>query len=92
MLRLLRLLLLCCLVVLSVVALEELEYDAQVAPPIAAARPVQQLWRSWVAQLHQILHRWQPTPQPQLQLRTTTPEPELKPYGALNPMFQLQDF
>lgn len=64
---------------------------------LAAPRPAQQLWRSWVGQLRQVFQRWHPalpssttTPHPRLQLRSTTPQAEeLKPYGALNPMFQL---
>lgn len=63
----------------------------------AAPRPTQQLWRSWVGQLRQVFERWHPTlpsstttPHPRLQLRSTTVQAEeLKPYGALNPMFQL---
>lgn len=44
-----------------------------------------------MGQLRQVLRwRWPPTttPHPGLQLRSTTPQPE-QPYGALNPMFQL---
>lgn len=118
-LKMLRLLIELCLLCCLVLAMDELEWDAQVAPAtvgqyrqkipmattsvfsllllIAAPRPTQQLWRSWVGQLRQVFQRWHPalpssttTPHPRQQLRSTTVQAEeLKPYGALHPMFQL---
>ncbi|KAL7735564.1 hypothetical protein ACLKA6_009529 [Drosophila palustris] len=48
--------------------LDELEMDAQVAPPPpVAANPKLNLWRSFMGQVRQALHRFQPT-----RSRTTT--------------------
>ncbi|KAM8711420.1 hypothetical protein ACLKA7_000542 [Drosophila subpalustris] len=87
--------------------LDELEMDAQVAPPPpVAAYPKLNLWRSFMGQVRQALHRFQPTrrrttttsttstttKRPSVQLRGTTKEPELQFYGALNPIFQMRHF
>ncbi|KAH8371773.1 hypothetical protein KR093_008817 [Drosophila rubida] len=96
-------------------ALDELEIDAQVAPPpvgkfsynalhnklltlprhSAAARP--SLWHTFMGRVRHALKRWEPvartttTTHPRIQLRSTT-ESELQYYGALNPIYQMNNF
>ncbi|EDW02358.1 uncharacterized protein LOC6559888 [Drosophila grimshawi] len=96
-----RLLLWCSVVCLVCGALDELEYDADVAPPVVAPRPTLNLWHSFVVQMRQALKRFQPTTkQPHVRLRSTTPEtdfdynstPDQQFYGALNPIYQTLNF
>ncbi|KAH8297147.1 hypothetical protein KR044_005547 [Drosophila immigrans] len=79
-------------------ALDELEIDEQVAPPPEAPRP--SMWRHFMGQVRQALKRWRPaaghiarttTSHPRVQLRSTT-ESELQFYGALNPIYQMNNF
>ncbi|XP_062133106.1 uncharacterized protein LOC133843525 [Drosophila sulfurigaster albostrigata] len=76
-------------------ALDELEIDPQVAPPTVGPRHT--LWHNLMGQVRQALKRWQPTVrtsttvQPRIHLRSTT-EPELEYYGALNPIYQMNNF
>ncbi|XP_051860309.1 uncharacterized protein LOC127565524 [Drosophila albomicans] len=77
-------------------ALDELEIDPQVAPPPVAG-PRHTLWRNLMGQVRQALKRWQPTVRtsttvhPRIHLRSTT-EPQLEYYGALNPIYQMNNF
>ncbi|KAH8348045.1 hypothetical protein KR084_003459 [Drosophila pseudotakahashii] len=93
----LRLLLLWITVVL-VAALDEREFDPQVAPSQSLVPKPFQLWRNFASQVHQVLSRFQPrtTTPPTVKTRmgttTTTPEPELQFYGALNPIYQTGNF
>ncbi|KAH8396688.1 hypothetical protein KR215_002484 [Drosophila sulfurigaster] len=58
------------------------------------AGPRHTLWRNLMGQVRQALKRWQPTSttvHPRIHLRSTT-EPELEYYGALNPIYQMNNF
>ncbi|XP_016991820.1 uncharacterized protein LOC108053628 [Drosophila rhopaloa] len=98
-----RLLLLWITVVL-VAALDEREFDPQVAPsPSLVPKPFQ-LWRSFASQVRLAFSPFQPkapTPPPppppptvktRMGITTSTPEPELQFYGALNPIYQTGNF
>ncbi|XP_023179456.2 uncharacterized protein LOC111605250 [Drosophila hydei] len=89
------------LLLVGVCSLDELEYDAQVAPPHAEVyQPPLSLWRGFVAQVQEVFRSWRTTKSPRVQLRSTTPEtdvdydaqPELQYYGALNPIYLTQNF
>ncbi|EDW08300.1 uncharacterized protein LOC6578454 [Drosophila mojavensis] len=101
MLRLIGLMLWLWLLLVGVCCLDELEYDAQVAPPTTEApQSPLNLWRGFVGQLHQVIRSWRTTKAPRVQLRSTTPDadvdydaqPELQYYGALNPIYLTQNF
>ncbi|XP_070066857.1 uncharacterized protein [Drosophila virilis] len=94
MLRVICLLLLLCGLVS---ALDELEYDALVAPPAPAHKPSLSLWRGLVGQVREVIGHWRSTTKrPRPHLRSTTPaiesDAELQFYGALNPIYQTQNF
>ncbi|XP_037716324.1 uncharacterized protein LOC119551195 [Drosophila subpulchrella] len=93
----LRLLLLWITVVL-VAALDEREFDPQVAPPQSSVPKPFQLWRSFANQVRLVFSRFQsttptpPTVKTRMRITTTAPEPELQFYGALNPIYQTGNF
>ncbi|XP_033155633.1 uncharacterized protein LOC117137970 [Drosophila mauritiana] len=82
-----------------VAALDEREFDPQVAPHQSSVPKPFQLWRSFASHVRLVFSRLQPkspTP-PTVKTRTgttttTTPEPELQFYGALNPIYQTGNF
>ncbi|XP_016946615.1 uncharacterized protein LOC108022268 [Drosophila biarmipes] len=84
--------------VVVVTALDEREFDPQVAPPQRLVAKPFQLWRSLASQVRLVLSRLQPSaPTPptvktRMGTTTTTPEPELQFYGALNPIYQAGNF
>ncbi|KAI8040081.1 uncharacterized protein LOC128253848 [Drosophila gunungcola] len=94
-----RLLLLWITVVL-VVALDEREFDPQVAPPTSLVPKHFQLWRSFTSQVRMIFSRFQhkapsappPTVKTRMGITTSSPKPELQFYGALNPIYQTGNF
>ncbi|XP_016928484.3 uncharacterized protein [Drosophila suzukii] len=92
-----RLLLLWITVVL-VAALDEREFDPQVAPPQSSVSKPFQLWRNFANQVRLVFSRFQsttptpPTVKTRMRIITTTPEPELQLYGALNPIYQTGNF
>ncbi|EDW90035.1 uncharacterized protein LOC122319556 [Drosophila yakuba] len=77
-----------------VAALNEREFDPQVAPPQSSVPKPYQLWQSFASQVRLVFSRFQPkTPTPptvktRTGITTTTSEPELQFYGALNPIYQ----
>nr|XP_016928484.1 uncharacterized protein LOC108009023 [Drosophila suzukii] len=92
-----RLLLLWITVVL-VAALDEREFDPQVAPPQSSVSKPFQLWRNFASQVRLVFSRFQsttptpPTVKTRMRIITTTSEPELQFYGALNPIYQTGNF
>ncbi|KAH8321585.1 hypothetical protein KR074_009715 [Drosophila pseudoananassae] len=92
-----RLLVLWVIVVL-VVALDEREFDPQVAPPQNTVPKPFQLWRNFASQVRRVFSNLQakatpPSPTANIRMRsTTTSEPELQYYGALNPIYQTGNF
>ncbi|XP_017018755.1 uncharacterized protein [Drosophila kikkawai] len=95
-----RLLLLWGIVAL-VTALDEREFDPQVAPPLRMVPKPYQLWRSFASQVRLAFSRFQAQPKPHpahpptVNTRmgtSTTSEPELQFYGALNPIYQTGNF
>ncbi|XP_017068752.1 uncharacterized protein LOC108106294 isoform X1 [Drosophila eugracilis] len=81
-----------------VTALDEREFDPQVAPPQSLVPKPFQLWRSFTSQVRLVLSRFQPKPptpptiKTRMGITTTTTEPELQFYGALNPIYQTGNF
>ncbi|KAH8290111.1 hypothetical protein KR054_000008 [Drosophila jambulina] len=93
-----RLMLLWGIVVL-IAALDEREFDPQVAPPLKMVPKPFQLWRSFASQVRLAFSRFQahpslpsPTVKTRMGSTSTTSEPELQFYGALNPIYQTGNF
>ncbi|XP_017149525.2 uncharacterized protein LOC108160201 [Drosophila miranda] len=87
----------------QVLALDEREYDPQVAPLTTTGN---RWWRSFANQVRLAFSRWQPKPKtrtkpmeepltsPTVKTRTRSPtsQPEQQFYGALNPVYQMGNF